>query len=663
MQQKEIEKINKMANAVRFLSLDMITKAKSGHPGLPMGTAELATTLFAKHLKFSPLYPKWENRDRFILSAGHGSALLYSLLYFNGYSDITLDDIKNFRTLGSKTAGHPEYGNLLGIETTTGPLGQGIATSVGIAIAEKVKQAKLSPQIIDNKVYVLAGDGCLMEGISEEAISLAGTLKLNNLIVIWDDNNITIDGNATIANTVDMKARFKANNWNIFEIKNAYDIDEIDSVLTLAKSSDKPAFIDAHTVIGKGYAPVENSASVHGTPLTEDQVIEAKKLANYPTTPFEIPSEVLEFWSEFSTRNNETAKTWFDNVEKLDNDKKDFIKTISGSKETNIDKVFEELKEKFASEKYEKATRNANGAILEYITPYIKNLIGGTADLCGPTCVKTTHTKEITAQNFDGNFIHFGIREHEMSAAMNGLCLSGFKAFGSTFFTFLDYLKPALRLSALMHLAPVYVFTHDSFLIGEDGPTHQPIEHLASLRSMPNINVIRPADAIESVEAWQIAIAEKTKPTAIMFSRQSAPMVRDENLSENMVAKGAYVISDFAPTGEHLMTIIATGTEVYTAITVQKIIHEKHGINSRVVSMPSMNLFDIQSDEYKESVITPETITVSIEAGSTFGWSKYAEINIGIDTFGASAPAEDLRKHFGFTAEQIAEKIMSEISK
>lgn len=663
MQQKEIEKINKMANAVRFLSLDMITKAKSGHPGLPMGTAELTTTLFAKHLKFSPLYPKWENRDRFILSAGHGSALLYSLLYFNGYSDITLDDIKNFRSLGSKTAGHPEYGNLLGIETTTGPLGQGIATSVGIAIAEKVKQAKLSSQIIDNKVYVLAGDGCLMEGISEEAISLAGTLKLNNLIVIWDDNNITIDGNATIANTVDMKARFKANNWNIFEIKNAYDIDEIDSVLTLAKSSDKPAFIDAHTVIGKGYAPVENSASVHGTPLTEDQVIEAKKLANYPTTPFEIPSDVLEFWSEFATRNNETAKTWFDNVEKLDNDKKDFIKTISGSKETNIDKVFEELKEKFASEKYEKATRNANGAILEYITPYIKNLIGGTADLCGPTCVKTTHTKEITAQNFDGNFIHFGIREHEMSAAMNGLCLSGFKAFGSTFFTFLDYLKPALRLSALMHLAPVYVFTHDSFLIGEDGPTHQPIEHLASLRSMPNINVIRPADAIESVEAWQIAIAEKTKPTAIMFSRQSAPMVRDGNLSENMVAKGAYVISDFAPTGKHLMTIIATGTEVYTAIKVQKIIREKHGINSRVVSMPSMNLFDIQSDEYKESVIAPETITVSIEAGSTFGWSKYAEINIGIDTFGASAPAEDLRKHFGFTPEQIAEKIMSEISK
>ena len=283
--------------------------------------------------------------------------------------------------------------------------------------------------------------------------------------------------------------------------------------------------------------------------------------------------------------------------------------------------------------------------------------------MCGPTCVKTTHTKEITAQNFDGNFIHFGIREHEMSAAMNGLCLSGFKAFGSTFFTFLDYLKPALRLSALMHLAPVYVFTHDSFLIGEDGPTHQPIEHLASLRSMPNINVIRPADAIESVEAWQIAIAEKTKPTAIMFSRQSAPMVRDGNLSENMVAKGAYVISDFAPTGEHLMTIIATGTEVYTAIKVQKIIREKHGINSRVVSMPSMNLFDIQSDEYKESVIAPETITVSIEAGSTFGWSKYAEINIGIDTFGASAPAEDLRKHFGFTPEQIAEKIMSEISK
>ncbi|MBR1545057.1 MAG: transketolase [Alphaproteobacteria bacterium] len=661
MQQKEIEKLNNMANAVRFLSIDMITKAKSGHPGLPMGCAELATTLFAKHLKFSVNYPKWENRDRFILSAGHGSALLYSLLYLSGYKDISIEDIKNFRQLNSKTAGHPEYGFLDGIETTTGPLGQGIATSVGIAIAEKFKQAKLGSDIINNKVYVLAGDGCLMEGISEEAISLAGTLNLNNLIILWDDNNITIDGNATIANRVDMKERFKANNWNIFEVKNGYDVNEIDEVITLAKSSDKPAFIDIHTIIGHGYKPVENTASVHGSPLSEEQIVEAKQSANYPTTSFEIPSEILSDWNSIGHKFDSDAKLWNEKVENLDSDKKDFLNLITKKLFANIDNIFVSLKDKFVKENFAKATRNANGVIVEEITPYIKNLIGGTADLAGPTVVKNKNTKEITAENFDGNFIHYGIREHEMAACMNGLSLSGIKAFGSTFFTFFDYLKPALRLSALMHQGTVYVFTHDSFFIGEDGPTHQPIEHLASLRATPNVNVIRPADAIESTEAWQIAINENTKPTVLLFSRQATPLLRTDATNENKVSKGAYIISDFAPNKEKLMTIIATGTEVATAIEVQKLLLEKHNINACVVSMPSMNLFDMQSEEYKESVIDDETITVSIEAGSTFGWAKYAEINIGLDSFGASAPAKDLQTKFGFTPEQITEEILNEI--
>ena len=659
MQQKEIEKLQNMANAVRFLSVDMITKAKSGHPGLPMGTAELATTLFVNHLRFNPNDAKWTNRDRFILSAGHGSALLYSLLYLSGYKDITLDDIKNFRQLNSKTAGHPEFGLLSGIETTTGPLGQGIATSVGIALAEKIKQAKLG-DIINNKIYVLVGDGCLMEGISEEAISLAGTLNLNNLIVLWDDNNITIDGNATITNTVDMKARFKANNWEIFEIKNGYDINEIDEVITKANASKRPAFIDVHTVIGHGYKPVENSASVHGSPLSEEQIVEAKKIANYPTTPFEIPENIKKSWDEIQTKCKDEYDSWQNKFAKLSSEKKEFLTSLQTKSYPNIDKVFEELKERFATENFAKATRNANGTILETITPYLECMIGGTADLSGPTCTKTKATKEISATNFDGNFIHYGIREHEMSACMNGLSLAGFKSFGSTFFTFLDYLKPALRLSSLMHQGCVYVFTHDSFLIGEDGPTHEPIEHLASLRAMPNINVIRPADAIEATEAWQIALHENNKPTAIMFSRQATPLLRNAD-KKNKVALGAYVISDFAKDKEKLMTIIATGTEVATAIEVQKLLLEKHNINACVVSMPSMNLFEQQSDEYKESVIDSETITVSIEAGSTFGWSKYAEINIGIDKFGASAPSKDLREHFGFTAEKITEKIINEI--
>ena len=660
MQQKEIEKLQSQANAIRFLSLDMITKAKSGHPGLPMGTAELATTLFSKHLKFSSSNPKWENRDKFILSAGHGSALLYSLLFLTGYKDITLNDIKNFRQLNSKTAGHPEYGHLSGIETTTGPLGQGIATAVGIAIADKIKQTKLGKDIIDNKIYVLAGDGCLMEGISEEAISLAGTLNLNNLIVFWDNNNITIDGKANIASATDMNARFKANNWNIFEIKDGYDINEIDEVITKAKLSNAPAFINVKTTIGKGYTPVENTSSVHGSPLSEEQVIEAKTSANYPLNPFEIPQDILTSWNEIGSQYDQEVNQWKEKVNNLSKDKKEFLKLLETKNEPNIEDTITKLKEKFLQENFDKATRNANGIILNEIIPEIPNIIGGTADLAGPTVVKTSATKEISKDNFDGNFIHYGIREHAMATTMNGLSLSGFKSFGSTFFTFYDYLKPALRLSALMNQGCIYVFTHDSFLIGEDGPTHQPIEHLASLRATPNINVIRPADAIEATEAWQIAISENKKPTVLLFSRQSTPLVRNDATNENKVAKGAYIISEANKTTPQLLTIIATGTEVATAKEVQKLL-QKDGINASVVSMPSMNLFEEQSDEYKESIIPSETITVSIEAGSTFGWDKYADIKIGIDTFGTSAPAKDLKEYFGFTAELITKKIKEEL--
>lgn len=660
MQQKEIENLTLMSNAVRFLSVDMITRAKSGHPGLPMGLAEFATTLFARHLRFSTNSPKWENRDRFILSAGHGSALLYSLLYLSGYKDISLNDIKNFRQLGSPTAGHPEYGCLDGIETTTGPLGQGIATATGIAIAEKIKQAKLGKDIINNKIYVIVGDGCLMEGISEESISLAGTLNLNNMIVIWDNNNTTIDGTTDITNKTDMIERFKANNWNTFEIKDGYDFKEIDDILTLAKKSDKPAFVSVKTTIGKGLPELENSCKVHGSPLSEEQRATMANIIGWNSSPFEIPENILNLWNAIGHKNDNEVKTWNDKVKNLSKEKKDFIELITTKNEPDLKDIFTTLKENFIKENFEKATRNSGGEIIKTITPHIENLIGGTADLSGPTCIQNEYNKIITATDFNGNFIEYGIREHTMGAILNGLSLSGFKPYGSTFLTFADYLKPALRLSSSMKQGAVYILTHDSFMLGEDGPTHQPVEHLAMLRAQPNLNLIRPADAIEVTEAWEIALRTNNMPTAILLSRQSTPLLRND-IKENKTALGAYIISDARKDLPQLLTIIATGTEVAIAIQTQKLLLSKDGINASVVSMPSMNLFEQQSDEYKESIIPSETITVSIEAGSTFGWSKYADINIGIDRFGASAPAKDLMEKFGFTPELLVRQIKEQL--
>ena len=660
MQQKEIENLIQMSNAVRFLSVDMITKVKSGHPGLPMGLSEFATTLFAKHLRFSTNNPKWENRDRFILSAGHGSALLYSLLYLTGYKDISLNDIKNFRQLGFPTAGHPEYGYLNGIETTTGPLGQGIATATGIAIAEKIKQAKLGNNIINNKVYVIVGDGCLMEGISEEAISLAGTLNLDNMIVIWDNNNTTIDGTADIANKTNMIERFKANNWNTFEIKDGYNFTEIDEILTLAKKSDKPAFIAVKTTIGKGLPELENTCKVHGSPLSEEQRTTMAKLIGWNYSAFEIPENVLSLWNKIGHKYDEEVQNWNNKVKTLPQEKQNFLTIIETKNEPDLKDIFATIKEIFIKENFAKATRNANGEIIRTITPHINNLIGGTADLSGPTCTKNEYSKTITKEDFNGNFIEYGIREHAMGAILNGLSLSGFKPYGSTFFTFADYLKPALRLSSIMKQGVIYILTHDSFMLGEDGPTHQPIEHLAMLRAQPNLNLIRPADAIESVEAWEIALQTKNMPIAILFSRQNTPLLR-KNTKENKTALGAYVISEAKKDQPQLLTIIATGSEVALAIQTQELLLKKDGINASVVSMPSMNLFEEQSDDYKESVIPSETITVSIEAGSTFGWSKYADINIGLDRFGASAPAKDLMEKFGFTPELLAKRIKEQL--
>lgn len=656
MQQKEIQALKNMANTVRFLSLDMITKAKSGHPGFPMGMAKVSSVLFAKHLNFSTLYPKWENRDRFILSAGHGSSLLYSLLYLVGYKDINLDDLKNFRQLGSKTTGHPEYKLLDGVETTTGPLGQGIATAVGIAMASKIKNEKLG-NLIDNKVYVLAGDGCLMEGISEEAISFAGAFNLNNLIVLWDNNNITIDGKTDITTKTNMQLRFKANGWETFEIKNGYDIEEIDATLNLAKNSKKPAFIDIHTIIGKGYSKVENTSTIHGSPLSEEQLVEAKIESGYNIEPFTINEATLKYCREAGNRNDKIAEEWYKNISSLNTEQKAFLNSLEGKYSYNLDETFTNLKKYFIDDNFEKATRNANAIILEKFNIQLPYMIGGSADLSTPTCVKTKETKNITKENFTGNFIPYGIREHLMGAVMNGLNISGIRTFGSTFLTFSDYLKPAIRLSALMKQNVIYLFTHDSVFVGEDGPTHQPIEQLAGLRSIPNINIIRPADAIESVEAWEIAIKSLDTPTAIIFSRQKTPLIRNVLTKENKSIKGAYIISQADKNKLQNITLIATGTEVATAIEVQKILLNEYFLNSSVVSMPSFYLFDKQAMEYQKNIIPPNTTTISIEASSTFGWSKYAKINIGIDEFGTSAPGEKLKTYFNFTPNAIATKI------
>ena len=631
MQEEVKAKLQKMAEAARFLSVDMTGAAKSGHPGLPMGAAEFATVLFARHLRFSAAHPEWEARDRFVLSAGHGSALLYSLLYLAGYRDTTLDDLKSFRQDGSKTAGHPEYGKLAGIETTTGPLGQGIGTAAGIAIALKKKK-------LDAKVWVLAGDGCLMEGISEEAISLAGTLCLDNLIVLWDDNDTVIDGAAASVQAVDMPARFKANGWDTIAA-DGYDLDTLDEAFAKARAAKRPAFVAIKTTIGKGAPSVEGSAKAHGSPLSPEQAAEARKTRGWNYGPFEIPADILREWRAAGARFDAEAEDGTHALLRPD-----------------MRPAFAVLKQKFIDGNYSKATRAASGETLAVIAPLCPDLVGGTADLAEPTFTKTAASKPITHGDFSGNFIEYGIREHAMAACMNGLALSGFKPYGGTFLTFSDYLKPALRLSALMRLGVIYVLTHDSIFLGEDGPTHQPVEHIAALRAMPNLNLMRPADAVEVAEAWEVALESVDTPCAILLSRQGVPLVR-KSAGKNMLAKGAYEISP-AAAGARLLSLIATGSEVALAIEAQKILMANHGINSSVISMPSRFLFERQSEEYRASVIDDESVCVSIEAASTFGWDRYADIRIGIDTFGESGKAEDLRERFGFTPAQIVRRIL-----
>ncbi|KFL26068.1 transketolase [Devosia sp. 17-2-E-8] len=650
---------NDMANAIRSLSMDAVEKANSGHPGLPMGCADIATVLFTKVMKFDPSNPKWADRDRFILSAGHGSMLLYSSLYLLGYGDMTIEEIKNFRQLGSKTAGHPEYGFAAGIETTTGPLGQGIGNSVGFAVAEAKLAAEFGPDLVDHYTWVLAGDGCLMEGISQEAISLAGHLKLNKLVVIWDNNGITIDGKVSNADSTNQIARFKACGWNTIEI-DGHDQAQIEKALLDAKKSDKPTLIAAKTTIGFGAPKKAGTEKVHGSPLGAEELAGAKAALGITYPAFEVPAEIINAWRAAGTRSQNIRGEWEARLAKSDK-RAEFERRMAGDLPAAFTQAADAFKKKLAEEKPKVASRKASQNALDVINAVIPETVGGSADLTGSNLTNTPETLPFTDTDRTGRYMRYGIREHEMAAAMNGMALhGGYIPYGGTFLVFTDYARPAIRLSALMEQRVIYVMTHDSIGLGEDGPTHQPVEHLSALRAIPELLVLRPADATETLECWQIALEHKDRPSILALSRQNLPALRTEYVKENLSAKGAYKI---AGPDDADAVIFATGSEVAIAVDAQKQLAEK-GISAKVVSVPSMELFAKQSDAYRASIFGKAKARVAVEAGISMSWDKLLGDKgrfVGMHGFGASAPAEALYEHFGITAKGVVEAVTAQL--
>ena len=643
-------KFNQLSNAIRFLSIDAVQKAKSGHPGMPMGMADVATVLFKYHLRFNPKNPNWVNRDRFILSAGHGSMLLYSLLYLTGYESISIEDIKNFRQLKSICAGHPEYKKGTGIETTTGPLGQGLGNAVGMAIAEEVYRKKFGSAAINNKTYVIASDGDLMEGISHEAMSLAGHLKLKNLIVFFDNNKISIDGSTSLSVSDNYKKRFEAYSWNFLEI-NGHNEKQISKAITKASKSNKPTVISCKTVIGFGSPNKSGKASSHGSPLGDEEIVLVRKKLKWSHQPFEIPQDVLNEWKEIGNKGVLLEKKWQEkNLKFKDAIERDYI----NSDLENLRSLIEKEKTKYFESKPSVATRQCSMAAIESISALLPQLIGGSADLSGSNNTKTNNSKIINSKNFNGNYIHYGVREHGMAAVMNGLALyGGLIPYGGTFLIFSDYCKPSIRLSALMGLKVIYVFSHDSIGLGEDGPTHQPIEQLAGLRAIPNLNVFRPADINETLECWEIALKNHNTPSAIALSRQKVPYINPQNSKENKCEKGAYIVN--ITSHESNVTLVASGTEVELALKIQEKLKE-NSVHSKVVSMPCMELFDKQSEDFRNDIIDQDSLIVTLEAGSIKSWQKFIKnkgINIGIDQFGESAPYKEVYNHFGLSEEKI----------
>jgi transketolase len=655
-------KFNQLSNAIRFLSIDAVQKANSGHPGMPMGMADVATVLFKYHLRFNPKNPNWINRDRFILSAGHGSMLLYSLLYLCGYKSISIEDIKNFRQLNSICAGHPEYKEGTGIETTTGPLGQGLGNSVGMAIAEEIYRKKFGANLINNKTYVFASDGDFMEGISHEVMSLAGHLKLKNLIVFFDNNKISIDGSTTLSVSDNYKKRFESYGWNYLEI-NGHNEKQISKAIFKASKSKKPSIISCKTIIGFGSPNKSGKASSHGSPLGDDEIALVRKKLKWNYKPFEIPQEVLEEWREIGNKGELVEKKWQEEINKKNPKIKDDLEqNYLNTDITSLESLIEKEKTKYYESKPSLATRQCSMAAIESISAILPKLIGGSADLSGSNNTKTSNSKVINSKSFNGNYIHYGVREHGMAAVMNGLALyGGIVPYGGTFLIFSDYCKPSIRLSALMGLKVIYIFSHDSIGLGEDGPTHQPIEQLAGLRAIPNLNVFRPADINETLECWQIALESQNTPSVIALSRQKVSYINPENSRENKCKKGAYVVK--ITSHESKVTIVASGTEVELALKVQKNLKENN-IHSKVVSMPCMELFDIQPENFRNDIIEQDSLIVTLEAGSVISWQKYVKdkgMSLGIDQFGESAPYKEVYNHFDLSEEKITNFIQKKL--
>jgi transketolase len=646
--------LKELSNTIRFISIDAIEKANSGHPGLPMGMADVATVLFKYYLRFNPKNPSWINRDRFVLSAGHGSMLLYSLLYLTGYKSISIKDIQNFRQLNWNCPGHPEYTKNSGIETTTGPLGQGLSNAVGMAIAEEIMKKKFGSNLINHKTYVIVSDGDLMEGISHEAMSLAGHLKLKNLVFFFDNNKISIDGSTKLSVSDNYKKRFESYGWFFQEI-NGHNEKQISRAIKKALKSKKPNLISCKTIIGYGSPNKSGKAESHGSALGSKEVQLVRKKLNWKYGPFEIPKKILSVWREIGKRGNLQEKKWNNIYNKKSKKVRDeFSRIINKKLPKNLDKIIKEEKRKFFDLKPNIASRQSSALVLESITRYLPELIGGSADLSGSNNTKTKNSIIVKPSNFKGNYIHYGVREHAMAGIMNGMALhGGILPYGGTFLIFLDYCKPSLRLSAFMGLRVIYILSHDSIGLGEDGPTHQPIEHLAHLRAIPNLNVFRPADTIETLECWEIALKSSTNPSVIALTRQKIPFISEVLTKKNMSSLGAYEIKKSASNSE--VTLIASGSEVQIAIDAQKKLQNEN-INSKVVSMPCQELFNKQPKEYRDKIIEKNSVKISIEAGSVFGWEKYVGpngISLGIKSFGKSAPYKKIYEHFNLTSDNI----------
>ena len=657
-------KLKDLSNAIRFLSIDAVQKANSGHPGMPMGMADVATVLFKYYLRFNPKNPKWINRDRFVLSAGHGSMLLYSLLYLTGYKKIKIEDIKNFRQVNSICAGHPEYEDNSGIETTTGPLGQGLGNSVGMAIAQEIFKKRFGSDLINNKTYVIASDGDLMEGISHEAMSLAGHLNLKNLIVFFDNNKISIDGPTSLSVSDNYKKRFEGYGWSFQEI-NGHNYKQISKAIEKANKSKKPTIISCKTIIGFGSPNKSGKASSHGAPLGEDEINLVRKKLGWKSKPFEIPDNILNAWREIGLKGEELEKKWKTNLEnKSAKIKNEFERLIKGDLSLNFDKVIGDEKLKFFQTRPKMATRQCSSSVISAITDVLPELVGGSADLSGSNNTKTENSIVINSKNFSGNYIHYGVREHAMGAAMNGIALyGGLIPFGGTFLIFSDYLKPSLRLSAIMNLRVIYIFSHDSIGLGEDGPTHQPIEHLESLRSVPNLNVFRPADINETIECWEIALKSKTNPSAIALSRQKLPYVSEHKSGENKCSKGAYVLK--GDMNKAKVSLIASGSEVEIALEAYEKLNNEN-INTKVISVPCYDIFNKQKEDYKKEILGENTFKISIEASTESGWKKVVGkdgVTLGMSTYGKSGPYKEVYKLFNLTSDEVVKIVKENVHK